>query len=334
MATGESVVAEQGAQAQSLEGIVAEPLKPVIYIGLGKMGLLMAGKLRDEGHDVFGYDADENARDRANAAGLTVFDTLEEAVEVGGEPGERLAWNMLPAKVTEQGLLAVSGLLEEGDIVIDGGNSHFSDTDQRAEWMADLGLRFMGIGVSGGVKAAKTGYPLMAGGDRSAYDDSQTVLDSLARSEGGHDYLGEGGAGHAVKMVHNGIEYPYMQAIGEGFGVLRRMYPDMDLAKVAQLYRRGTLISGFMMDRTAEVLERDPELSEQTGVIGSASGEALWTVNEAERAGVPAESIAQSIDFRKRSATDPEVSGSDAAKMVAALRAEFGGHNQEQQYIK
>jgi 6-phosphogluconate dehydrogenase len=339
MAAEELIVAEHGAQSPVFEGRVVEPT-PVIYAGLGKMGLLMAGKLSNEGHDVFGYDADESARDRARAAGLTVFDTLEETVEAAGEPGERFAWNMLPAKVTEQGLLAVSGLLQEGDIVVDGGNAHYKDTDRRAEWMANLGLRFLGVGISGGVTAVETGYPQMVGGDFSAYSDSSSVFDSLARSRGGHKYFGPGGAGHAVKMVHNAIEYPYMEAIGEGFGILRQIYPEMDLAEVAELYTQGTLVSGYMMDRTVEVLRRDPDLSEQSGVIGSASGDTVWTLQEARRLEeereirIPTESIEQAVDFRKRSATDPEVSGSDAAKMVAALRAQFGGHTQDQQYVK
>jgi len=301
----------------------------VVYAGLGKMGIRMAEKLVVAGYPLAGFDVNEEARFRAREAGIPVYDTLEDAIEAGGEPGNRLVWNMLPAKVTGQSLLTVSSRLVEGDIVVDGGNSHYRDTELRALFMADLGLRFLGIGVSGGVKAAKTGYPLMVGGDYSAYEDTTSVLDGLAFPDGAHKYFGKGGVGHLVKMVHNAIEYSIMQGIAEGFGVLEACEHELDLVEIAELYRRGTLVSGFMMDITAELLERDPHLNGQNGVIGSASGEAQWTIELAEQLAVPVESITQAIDFRKRSATDTSISNSFAAKVVAGQREVFGGHTQE-----
>ncbi len=183
----------------------------------------------------------------------------------------------------------------------------------------------MGIGVSGGVIAARDGYPLMVGGDRSAYGHIKPILDTLAKPDGGHEYFGEGGAGHFVKMVHNGIEYGYMQSIGEGFGVLEKSPYNLDLVKVAKLYTKGTLVSGFMMDRTVESLEKDPKLEQLDGVI-DASGEGEWTINEAKKLNVPVNIIEGSFEFRKKSKTDKNISASFAARLVAALRNAFGGH--------
>ncbi|HSX16829.1 MAG TPA: NADP-dependent phosphogluconate dehydrogenase [Patescibacteria group bacterium] len=297
----------------------------IVIVGLGKMGARMGAKLVTEGHEVYGWDINPDAREVGVGMGMYVPETLEEALYAQPD-GDRIIWQMLPAGVTEAGLDVIAGLVNPGDIVIDGGNSKYQDTERNAARLGERGIRFLGIGVSGGIKAAETGYPLMVGGDQSAYNDITPILDSLSRPNGGHEYFGAGGAGHFVKMVHNGIEYPIMQAIGEGFGVMREGPYALDLLRVARLYQRNTLVSGFMMDITAEALAADPDLASYSGEIGSASGEALWTVEEAARLGVPSESIEQAIDFRRRSATDPDVSGSFAAKVVAAQRATFGGH--------
>ncbi|MBI2443394.1 MAG: 6-phosphogluconate dehydrogenase, partial [Candidatus Levybacteria bacterium] len=180
-------------------------------------------------------------------------------------------------------------------------------------------------GVSGGVHALENGYPLMAGGDVSAYRYITTILDSLAKPNGGHAYFGTGGAGHFVKMVHNGIEYGMMQALGEGFGVFDKSPYNLDLLEIAKLYQKGTIISGFLMDQAKNALGKDSILSSIEGKI-DASGEGEWTVAEAKKEGVPIENIEQSLDFRRRSQTDQAVQDSFAAKMVAALRHEFGGH--------
>lgn len=313
---------------------LAEPGKmPVTVVGLGKMGARIGAKLVRDGFTVYGWDENPAAREVAVGVGVLVPKTLEEAVGAQTQDGERVVWHMLPAGLTKEGLVGTSEFLSEGDIAIDGGNSRYTETERHAYMLGDLGLRFLGIGVSGGVKAGETGYPLMVGGDKTAYEHVTPILDSLAKPKGGHEYFGPGGAGHYVKMVHNGIEYPIMQAMGEGFGVLKASEYGLDIAKVAELFRKNTLVAGFMMDITAEALRGDVELSLYSGEIGSASGEALWTVEEAARLGVPTESIEQAIDFRRRSGNDPAVSGSFAAKVVAAQRATFGGHNQERMYI-
>ena len=258
---------------------------------------------------------------------LKITKSIEDLVHNLDQP--RIVWSMLPAgDVTEQILMGPKGiadLVEEGDLVVDGANSYFEDTQRRFEYFEKKGILFLGIGVSGGVIGAKVGYPIMVGGNKDAYEQIKPILDSLAEPNGGHEYFGEGGAGHFVKMVHNGIEYGYMQAIGEGFGVMEAAPYEFDLLKVANLYRRGTLVSGFMMDRTAEVLEDDPKLEKIEGYI-EATGEGEWAINQAKKENVPIEIIEKSLEFRIKSREDSHVAASFAARMVAALRNVFGGH--------
>lgn len=298
-------------------------------IGLGKMGSRMAEKLINEGHEVVAWNrspepAEELKTRVDNNQKLTIAANLEELVD--DLPKPRIVYCMLPAgDPTEQMLSKLAELVEPGDIVIDGGNSRYSDTDRHYADFEIKNVRFLGIGISGGIVAVHDGYPMMVGGDESAYEHVKPILDSLAKPGGGHDYFGIGGAGHFVKMVHNGIEYPIMQALGEGFGVLDSSPYNLDLVRVAKLYQKGTLVSGFMLDRAAEALE-DDTINQVEGVIGSASGEAVWTVDEAKKSNLPAESIQLSIDFRKRSINDEWVQKSFAARMVGALRIKFGGH--------
>jgi len=298
--------------------------------GLGKMGGRMAEKLVYEGEEVVVWNrTHEKAVDLANKlAGnqnISVANNIEELVK--SLPAPRVVLTMLPAgEPTENLLNEVARLLEKDDILIDAGNSYFKDTERRAQVFEQMGIRYLGMGVSGGIIAGTEGYPQMVGGNKSAYDYVAPILDSLAKPNGGHEYFGPGGAGHFVKMVHNGIEYPIMQALGEGFGILAASEYNFDLLKIAKLYQKGTLVSGFMLDRAAEALENDPRLENIEGVIGSASQETIWTIEEAKKAGVPVESIEQAQQFRVRSETDSGVQNSFAAHMVGALRITFGGH--------
>lgn len=308
------------------------------FLGLGKMGTRIVEKLLLDGHEVVGWN---RTRDVAEAfvkkihnSKLKIQNSQESKFNITGSIEEvihqlktpRVIWMMLPAgEATEQALADVSKYVEKGDIVIDGGNAFYKDTQRRFEDFAEKGIRFLGIGVSGGVIAEKTGYPLMAGGDKSAYEEILPILDSLSKPDGGHNYFGTGGAGHFVKMVHNGIEYGMMQAIGEGFGVLDKAPYELNLLQVAENWQKGTIISGFLIDRAKSALEKNARLDDIVGEIG-ATGEAEWTVNQAREEGVFAENIEQSLDFRRRSKTDLKVRDSFAARMVAALRREFGGH--------
>lgn len=304
------------------------------FIGLGRMGNRMVTKLLSEGHGVVVWNRtrEKITHLRQGFGGRANFNLLgagsiRDLVEKLEKP--RIIWSMLPAgHATEEILMGPGGIAEyvvEGDIVVDGGNARFTDTQRRFDYFESNGVLFLGIGVSGGIIAAVEGYPLMVGGNNDGYKQITPILDSLAKPGGGHEYFGPGGAGHFVKMVHNGVEYGIMQSIGEGFGVLEKSPYNLDLLKIARLYQKGTLNSGFMMARTIEALEKDPDLSQITGYI-EASGEGDWTVEQAKDEEVPIEIIERSLEFRTRSRSDEAVSGSFAARMVAALRNVFGGH--------
>jgi 6-phosphogluconate dehydrogenase len=305
------------------------------FLGLGKMGRRMANKLLSEMHEVTVWNrtaqtCEELAAERAEEISrgtcglISIAGSLPELVEKLEKP--RVVWVMLPAgEPTEVMVEALTGLLEKEDILIDGGNSHFKDTESRYHRLKEKGIRYLGIGVSGGIIAEKQGYPLMAGGDWSAYQYIEPVMASLAKPHGGYEYFGPGGAGHFVKMVHNGIEYGFMQSIGEGFNVLEKAPYDFDLLKVARLYQKGTLVSGFLMDRTVEVFERYPGLAGIDGVIAE-SGEGRWTVEQAKEEGVELEIIQRSLEYRLRSQSEEKVRQSFTARLIAALRNAFGGH--------
>lgn len=296
------------------------------FIGLGRMGGNMAKKLLTDGHDVIAWNRSPEKLDiikKENPQIQTVA-SVEALVNVLQIP--RVVWSMLPAgDVTEQMLVEIGKYVTKGDIVIEGSNAQYKDTQRRYEAFKKKGIRFLGIGVSGGIVAAIKGYPTMVGGDKSAYEHIVPLLDSLGKPYGGHAYFGEGGAGHFVKMIHNGIEYGIMQSMAEGFDVLEHAPYKFDLLEVAKLWQKGTLVSGFMLDRAVDVLEDDPHLEKITGVIGI-SGEADWTVDQAKEENIPVPSIALALDYRRQSQKDPIIQNSYTGKMVAAFRNAFGGH--------
>jgi 6-phosphogluconate dehydrogenase len=302
------------------------------YVGLGKMGTRMAEKLLENSHTVVGWNRSRDIveqfrlhlQDKNLSEHFLAADDIKSLTALLNPP--RVIWVMLPSgPATQQTLNEVAQYVEAGDIIIDGGNANYHDTQKRYEEFQKRGIKFLGIGVSGGVLAHKNGYPLMVGGDESAYQYVTPLLNSLTKPNGGHTYFGEGGAGHFVKMVHNGIEYGMMQAIGEGFGVLDKAPYSFDLEKVAENWQHGTIVSSFLIDRAKDALKHDPNLTDIVGEIG-ATGEGEWTVLQAKKQGVPIENIEQSLNFRRRSKLDKKISSSFAARMVAALRYEFGGH--------
>lgn len=302
------------------------------FLGLGKMGSRMAEKLLREGYHVVVWNRSSggvsnfqlqisNIKEKTNAEFATTIAEL-----IGKLVKPRVVWLMLPAgEATEVVLQEVTEYLEAGDIVIDGGNAFYKDTELRYQKLKKKKIKFLGIGVSGGIVAFENGYPFMVGGDKTAFEHVKPVLESLTKPHGGYEYFGTGGAGHFVKMVHNGIEYSIMQGLGEGFGVMEQSPYNLDLSKVAKLYQKGTLVSGFMLDRAVDALEKNGKLDDIEGVI-DATGEAAWTVKQGKEERVPVENIEQTLDFRRRSKNDKNVSSSFAARMVAALRREFGGH--------
>lgn len=305
-------------------------------IGLGRMGGNMAMKLLEGGHEVVVWnrspekgeellqEVKSHPSSTLRVKNVKVAASIKALVEGLEKP--RVVWSMVSVGEATEGVLNEIGkYVEAGDIVIDGSNSFYKDTEKRYKLFTDKGIRYLGMGVAGGIKGLTEGYALMAGGDKSAYEYLIPLLDTLVKPHAGHEYYGPGGAGHFVKMIHNGIEYGYMQAIAEGFDVLEHSSYNLDLKQIAKQWAKNSLVSGFMMDRAVEALARDPHMEHLEGVI-DATGEAGWTVETANELGVPVEIIEASLEYRKRSQTDPAIQASFTAKMVAALRLAFGGH--------
>jgi 6-phosphogluconate dehydrogenase len=231
---------------------------------------------------------------------------------------------MLPAgPATEEVLQKLQGMLKPGDILIDGGNTYFKDDIRRAEQLKAYGIRYLDVGTSGGVWGLERGYSLMIGGDPGAAETLAPIFKSLSpeTADLGYLYCGPAGAGHFVKMVHNGIEYGMMQALAEGFEILKRAKYDLDLREIAEVWRRGSVVSSWLLDLIAIALNRDPGLASFSGHVPD-SGEGRWTVQTAVEEGVPAQVISAALYARFRS----RESESFGEKLLSAMRKEFGGH--------
>jgi 6-phosphogluconate dehydrogenase len=288
-------------------------------VGLGRMGGNMSTRLVRFGHGVVGYARGEESRRAAAANGAEVVDSLEAQVAALEPP--RTLWLMIPAgDPTETTVASLGDLLDQGDLVVDGGNSNFTDSVRRAAALAERGVDFVDAGVSGGIWGLEEGYCIMLGGPPEAVDRLRPALDALA-PEGGWAHVGPPGAGHFVKMVHNGIEYGLLQAYGEGFEILRSSVYDLDLRQVAEVWRHGSVVRSWLLDLLVRALESDPGLETVRGYVED-SGEGRWTVLTAIDQDVPAPVTALSLFARLASRQDE----SFAAKVIAALRREFGGH--------
>ena len=288
-------------------------------VGLGRMGGNMTVRLLRRGHEVVAFDPSRHARDAAATAGATPTDSLEEMVKLLDQP--RTVWLMVPSgDITERTVSSVTGLLAEGDTLIDGGNSNFRDSQRRAAAVAERGVALLDVGTSGGVWGLENGYCLMVGGDRAAFDRVEPILAALAPDHG-FAHVGPSGAGHFVKMVHNGIEYGLLAAYGEGFEILHASEFDLDLAAISGIWRYGSVVRSWLLDLLHDALERDPGLTSIDGYVED-SGEGRWTVQAAIDQDVPAPITTLSLFLRFASRQRE----SFAAKTVAALRREFGGH--------
>ncbi len=294
----------------------------IAMIGLGKMGMNMARRLMGGGHQVVAFNRSAEKTREIQKEGAVAAFSLAEVVEKLEPP--RVVWLMLPAGDPVEGTLEkLEGLLSPGDLVVDGGNTFYRDDVRRAQELGAFGIAYLDAGVSGGVWGLQTGYCLMLGGSRESVVFLEPILRTLA-SEDGYLHCGPTGAGHFVKMVHNGIEYGMMQAYGEGFEILQRSPygADLDLFAVAHLWNQGSVVRSWLLELAEEAFGKDRRL-EGIGAHVDDSGEGRWTILQAVESAVPAPVIAQAVFARFRSRE--EASFSD--KVVAALRREFGGHS-------
>jgi 6-phosphogluconate dehydrogenase len=289
------------------------------FVGLGKMGLNMVTRLARGGHRVVAYDRHPDAVTRAEKAGCLRAGSLADLV--GKLAAPRAVWLMVPAgDPTEEAIAAMAPLLARGDVIVDGGNTRFHDDIRRAESLATQGIHYLDAGTSGGVWGLANGYCLMVGGGESAVKRLEPIFATLA-PERGWAHVGGHGAGHYVKMVHNGIEYGMMQAYAEGFEVMARSRYRFDLARIADLWMRGSVVRSWLLELTAGALAKDPRLDQVDGYVQD-SGEGRWMIQEAIDRDVPVPTLTAALFTRFRSRQD----ASFAEKLLAALRNAFGGH--------
>jgi len=283
------------------------------------MGWNLAMNCNKKGHEVVAFDISSPVRKEASAAGINVAESLEDFVHKLRD--KKVIWMMVPAGSAVDSLIAkLKPMLKVGDILIDGGNSHYKDSVLRSTELARSGIEYLDCGTSGGVSGALEGICAMIGGKKEAFQHCEPFFKSIS-IENGYLYCGESGAGHFVKMVHNGIEYGMMQAIGEGFEMLQASGYDFNYEAVAKLWNNGSVIRGWLMELSANAFSKDEKLNNIRGVVHS-SGEGKWMVETALEKNIPTPVIALSLLMRSRSLQDDSFS----AKLVAALRNEFGGH--------
>jgi 6-phosphogluconate dehydrogenase len=297
-------------------------------IGLGKMGGNMARRLAAGGHQVVVWDQRADAVEATAREGAAPAGSVEDLVARLTPP--RTIWIMVPAgAATEKTIAAVAGRLDRGDAIVDGGNTYFKDDLRRARELAARGVEYVDVGTSGGIWGAERGYCLMVGGSPAVFTRLTPLFRTLAPPEG-FLHCGPSGAGHFVKMIHNGIEYGLMQSYAEGFDILRHASNeelpaeqryDLDLAAIADVWRRGSVISSWLLDLAALALAKDPALEQFTGHVED-SGEGRWTVATAMEEEVPATALTAALYARFRSRTTHTF----ADKLLSALRAQFGGH--------
>jgi 6-phosphogluconate dehydrogenase len=316
------------------------------FVGLGRMGGNMTRRLLDGGHEVVVWDRSTEAVQTLGRSGATGASSLADLVSLLAPP--RAVWVMVPAgDATEQTVIALAEQLQQGDTIIDGGNTHFKDDVRRASTLATRGIHYLDVGTSGGIWGADRGYCLMIGGPEHAAARLTPVFRTLAPGQGqvapsrgldpsqttaheGFLYCGPPGAGHFVKMIHNGIEYGLMQSYAEGFDILRNASAaslpenqryDLSLSEIAELWRRGSVVSSWLLDLAALALAADPQLAQFVGRVAD-SGEGRWTVHAAIEEEVSADVLTTALYARFRSRRDHTF----AEKLLSALRAQFGGH--------
>ncbi|MGH9766579.1 MAG: phosphogluconate dehydrogenase (NAD(+)-dependent, decarboxylating) [Blastocatellia bacterium] len=315
-------------------------------IGLGRMGGNMVRRLMRGGHECFVFDLNTDNIRQLESEGATGARTIEDLVEKMQKP--RAVWVMVPAgDATEKIVDRLSKFMSGGDIIIDGGNSHFKDDVRRAKLLDEKGIHYVDVGTSGGIWGAERGYCLMVGGEKEVFNHLGPIFKTLSPGRGeiartpgrenidstaeeGYLYCGPAGSGHFVKMVHNGIEYGLMQAYAEGFDIMRNANSkelpedfryDLNLAEIAEVWRRGSVVGSWLLDLTAMALVESPALADYSGFVQD-SGEGRWTIQAAIEEAVPVDVLAVSLFTRFRSRQE----NTFAEKVLSAMRHKFGGH--------
>ena len=288
-------------------------------IGLGRMGANMTERLVLGGHCVISYDRSPEAIQRVVDKGAVGSRSLADFVQQLSQP--RAAWLMVPSgDPVDQTIEQLLPQLAKGDVIIDGGNSHYKDSIRRAEKLKQQGIYFVDAGTSGGIWGLRVGYCIMLGGEKQVVERLDPIFKTLAPKDG-YLHVGPSGAGHFVKMIHNGIEYGMLQANGEGFELLKASGFDLDLGKIAHLWNQGSVVRSWLLELAESAFNKDPELASIKGYVED-SGEGRWTVLEAVERNVPASVLTLSLFARFASRQEDSFS----AKVIAALRNEFGGH--------
>lgn len=289
------------------------------YVGLGKMGFNMVERLIEKGYSVVVFDKDEEASTNISKRGARAAASLQSLTKA--LPPPRLVWLMVPHKAVESVLQELIPFMQRGDVVIDGGNSPYKESMRRARTLGKKGIEFLDVGVSGGPGGARNGACIMAGGKRTIFRKYERLFKDLSAGQG-YGYMGKSGSGHFVKMVHNGIEYGMMQAIAEGFAVMKASDFKLHLKKITEVYNHQSVIESRLVGWLKDAFEEYGEgLSNISGSV-SQSGEGLWTVKAAKELGIPAPIIKGALDFRLQSEKKPSYTG----QIVSALRNQFGGH--------
>ncbi len=291
-------------------------------IGLGRMGSNMTRRLLDGDHGVVVYDPNKEAVEALVALGARGSESITDLVESIDTP--RAIWLMVPSgEPTENTVNNLAAQLSQGDVVIDGGNSNYKDSMRRASTLSAKGINYLDVGTSGGIWGLKEGYCLMVGGSMEAFHRMEPIFQTLAPSpQQGYGYVGPSGAGHFVKMIHNGIEYGLMQAYAEGFELMQAKREfELDLPQIAEIWRYGSVVRSWLLDLVTDALRDDPKLESIQAYVED-SGEGRWTVQESVELAVPAPVIVQALQARFRSRQEQPF----GAKLLAALRQQFGGH--------
>ena len=294
----------------------------IAIFGLGKMGSQIARRLQKNNFDVLAWNRSPEPREEVAKSGVKTFAEVSEVVKcMTGEP--RIFWLMLPHKIVDEFLEKQLGqYLKAGDIVIDGGNSFYKESIKRAESLKTKGVVFYDCGTSGGVWGYDNGFALMVGGPKEHWEKVEPIFKILSSGEN-YGLVGGSGAGHFVKMVHNGIEYGMMEAIGEGYGVMKASPFDLDFVAVTKIYQQGSVVRSWLIDLTRNIFEQE-DIENTSGVI-DANGEGEWTVNAGKEFSVDVRVLQDSVNVRKESKL-PENQNKFSNKIVSLLRKQFGGH--------